>query len=110
MDKKIYHTYNLINKEFDVVVMTKNEIKQLDKNEHYVVLLSKQHPDHGDGPRGPRKPRVTVNQLAKNMTKLTANVSQLAKEMRNGFKKQEEFNNFVIEQFKAHGWLKEDKN
>ncbi|MCQ3915194.1 MAG: hypothetical protein MJ201_05665, partial [Mycoplasmoidaceae bacterium] len=74
--------YNLINKEFDVVVMTKNEIKQLDKNEHYVVLLSKQHPDHGDGPKGPRKPKITL--------------SDVLKEMRNGFKKQEQFNNEII--------------
>ena len=83
MSNKIYHTYNLINKEFDVVVMTKNEIKKLNKNEHYVVLLSKQHPDHGDGPKVPRKPKITL--------------SDVLKEMRNGFKKQEEFNRKQLE-------------
>lgn len=88
MEKKKFKFYNQLTEEFDVVTMTRQELTKVKSNEQYLVLLPKtKDPNGPKPPKHPKKP--TVRDLL---------VEFMAR--------QEKFNNFVLEQFKNHGWIK----
>lgn len=84
---KTFNTYNQITKEFDIVCMNKQEIQHLNKNEQYLVLF-------------PKIKKKTINKHKKTI-KTTA-----PKWFREFVDEQRKFNQFVIEQFKTHGWIR----
>mgnify|MGYP003293641388 CR=1 FL=1 len=84
MPNKKYTTYNQINQEFDVVSMNKTEIKKINGQEKFLVLLPKHHPDGNNQP--------TIRQM---LIKIQNDINEL-----------KAWKTEVNTMFKQHGWTK----